>query len=71
MWGLGDTFGHRSASALRSINVNLPDLLREEMLRKRVVPQWEILNTTSDDFKSVRRNIRGSKELQKVLELQP
>ena len=71
MWGLGDTFGHRSASALRSINVNLPDISREEMLRKRVIPQWVILNTASDGFQSVRRDIRESKELQKVLGLRP
>ena len=30
--------------------INLPDLLREEMLRKRVIPQWVILNTASDCF---------------------
>ena len=29
---------------------NLPDLLREELARKRVVPQWVILNTSSDCF---------------------
>jgi DNA repair photolyase len=30
--------------------VNLPDLLREELLRKKVIPQWVILNTSSDCF---------------------
>ena len=29
---------------------NLPDLLREELVRKKVVPQWVILNTSSDCF---------------------
>jgi DNA repair photolyase len=29
---------------------NLPDLLGEELARKRVVPQWVILNTSSDCF---------------------
>jgi len=29
---------------------NLPDLLREELLRKKIVPQWVILNTSSDCF---------------------
>lgn len=32
--------------------INLPDILREEMLRKRVLPQWVILNTASDCFQS-------------------
>ena len=30
--------------------VNLPDLLREELLRKKEIPQWVILNTSSDCF---------------------
>ncbi len=30
--------------------VNLPSLLREELLRKKVVPPWVILNTSSDCF---------------------
>jgi len=30
--------------------VNLPDLLKEELLRKKVIPQWVILNTSSDCF---------------------
>jgi DNA repair photolyase len=30
--------------------VNLPDLLREELSRKRVIPRWVILNTSSDCF---------------------
>jgi DNA repair photolyase len=30
--------------------VNLPDLLREELLRKKVIPRWVILNTSSDCF---------------------
>ncbi len=30
--------------------INLPDLLREELFRKRVVPEWVILNTSSDSF---------------------
>ena len=29
---------------------NLPDLLREELARKKVLPQWVILNTSSDCF---------------------
>ncbi len=30
--------------------VNLPDLLRKELLTKKVIPQWVILNTASDCF---------------------
>jgi DNA repair photolyase len=30
--------------------VNLPSLLEEELLRKKVIPQWVILNTSSDCF---------------------
>ena len=30
--------------------INLPDLLRKELFRKRVVPEWVILNTSSDSF---------------------
>jgi DNA repair photolyase len=30
--------------------VNLPNLLEEELLRKRVIPPWVILNTSSDCF---------------------
>ena len=30
--------------------VNLPSLLKEELLRKKVIPQWVILNTSSDCF---------------------
>ncbi len=30
--------------------VNQPDLLKEELLRKKVIPQWVILNTSSDCF---------------------
>jgi DNA repair photolyase len=30
--------------------VNLPDLLREELLKKKVIPPWVILNTASDCF---------------------
>jgi DNA repair photolyase len=29
---------------------NLPSLLKEELLRKKVIPQWVILNTSSDCF---------------------
>jgi DNA repair photolyase len=32
--------------------VNLPDLLKEELSRKRILPQWVILNTSSDCFQS-------------------
>lgn len=32
--------------------VNLPNLLEEELSRKRVIPQWVILNTSSDCFQS-------------------
>jgi DNA repair photolyase len=32
--------------------VNLPNLLEEELSRKRVFPQWVILNTSSDCFQS-------------------
>jgi DNA repair photolyase len=32
--------------------VNLPDLLEEELSRKKAVPQWVILNTSSDCFQS-------------------
>ena len=32
--------------------VNLPDLIKEELLRKRTIPQWVILNTSSDCFQS-------------------
>jgi len=32
--------------------VNLPDLLETELSRKKVVPQWVILNTSSDCFQS-------------------
>ena len=30
--------------------VNLPDLLNEELQRKRIIPDWVILNTSSDSF---------------------
>jgi DNA repair photolyase len=30
--------------------VNLPNLLEKELLRKKVIPQWVILNTSSDCF---------------------
>jgi len=30
--------------------VNLPNLIKEELSRKRVIPQWVILNTSSDCF---------------------
>jgi hypothetical protein len=30
--------------------VNLPSLLKEELLKKKVIPQWVILNTSSDCF---------------------
>ena len=30
--------------------VNLPNLLKEELLKKKVIPQWVILNTSSDCF---------------------
>jgi len=32
--------------------INLPDLLEEELSRKRIIPQWVILNTSSDCFQS-------------------
>jgi DNA repair photolyase len=32
--------------------VNLPNLLKEELERKKVLPQWAILNTASDCFQS-------------------
>ena len=32
--------------------VNLPNLLEEELRRKKVIPQWVILNTSSDCFQS-------------------
>jgi DNA repair photolyase len=32
------------------VYVNLPGLLKEELLRKKIVPQWVILNTSSDCF---------------------
>ncbi len=32
--------------------VNLPDLLSEELHRKRTLPEWVILNTSSDSFQS-------------------
>jgi len=32
--------------------VNLPDLLKAELLSKKVIPQWVILNTSSDCFQS-------------------
>lgn len=32
--------------------VNLPDLLRDELRRKRTIPPWVILNTSSDCFQS-------------------
>lgn len=32
--------------------VNLPDLLNEELQRKRIIPEWVILNTSSDSFQS-------------------
>lgn len=32
--------------------VNLPKLVREELLRKRITPPWVILNTSSDCFQS-------------------
>ena len=32
--------------------INLPHLLKEELSRKKVIPQWVILNTSSDCFQS-------------------
>jgi len=32
--------------------VNLPDLLKAELLSKKIIPQWVILNTSSDCFQS-------------------
>jgi len=32
--------------------INLPNLLEEELSRKRIIPQWVILNTSSDCFQS-------------------
>ncbi|MGZ3494890.1 MAG: radical SAM protein, partial [Thermodesulfobacteriota bacterium] len=32
--------------------VNLPNLVKEELLRKKMIPPWVILNTSSDCFQS-------------------
>ncbi|HUL31026.1 MAG TPA: radical SAM protein, partial [Thermodesulfobacteriota bacterium] len=44
--------GYRQTPQKREVHLytNLPDLLREELVRKKVVPQWVILNTSSDCF---------------------
>jgi len=44
--------GYRQAPQMGEVDlyVNLPSLLREELLRKKVVPPWVILNTSSDCF---------------------
>jgi DNA repair photolyase len=47
--------------------VNLPDLLREELSRKKVLPQWVILNTSSDCFQSPPNILRVTYEVIRVL----
>jgi DNA repair photolyase len=44
--------GYRQAPQKGEVDlyVNLPSLLKEELLRKKVIPQWVILNTSSDCF---------------------
>jgi DNA repair photolyase len=44
--------GYSQAPRKGEVNlyVNLPSLLKEELLRRKVVPQWVILNTSSDCF---------------------
>lgn len=44
--------GYRQAPQKGEVDlyVNLPDLLRDELLRKKAIPPWVILNTSSDCF---------------------
>ena len=35
-----------------NLYINLPDLLMDELVRKKVIPRWVILNTSSDCFQS-------------------
>ncbi|MCJ7783234.1 MAG: radical SAM protein [Desulfobacterales bacterium] len=44
--------GYRQAPQKGEVDlyVNLPSLLKGELLRKKVIPQWVILNTSSDCF---------------------
>jgi DNA repair photolyase len=47
--------------------VNLPNLLEEELSRKKVVPQWVILNTASDCFQSHPDILRVTYEVIRIL----
>jgi DNA repair photolyase len=46
--------GYRQAPQKGEVHLyfNLPSLLKEELMRKKVVPQWVVLNTSSDCFQS-------------------
>ena len=46
--------GYRQAPRAGEANlyINLPDLLTDELLRRKVIPPWVILNTSSDCFQS-------------------
>lgn len=47
--------------------VNLPNLLEEELSRKKVIPQWVILNTSSDCFQSHPDILRVTYEVIRIL----
>jgi DNA repair photolyase len=47
--------------------INLPDLLKEELSRKKVLPQWVILNTSSDCFQSHPDILRVTYEVIRIL----
>src|SRR4030042_1188998 len=47
--------------------VNLPNLLEEELSRKKVIPQWVILNTSSDCFQAHPNILRVTLEVIRIL----
>jgi len=47
--------------------VNLPNLLEEELSRKKVIPQWVILNTSSDCFQAHPNILRVTFEVIRIL----
>jgi len=61
--------GYSQAPRKGEVNlyVNLPRLLREELLRKKMIPQWVILNTSSDCFQHHPDILRITYEVIRIL----
>ena len=61
--------GYRQAPEKGAIHLyeNLPRLLEEELSRKKVIPPWVILNTSSDCFQSHPDILRVSYEVIRIL----